>query len=190
MNTPQENSEELIGPSIHFGWFGLLFGVLYWLIESVRDVFVFGQGTVIERIFFPDVMGFWMRMMVVFIIILFSVRAQTVMQKMMDQKEDSEGWKVSTSMIRVGLGFGVIYWILESLRDAFVFGKGNLFERIVNPEPMGFWMRLLAIFILLLISLYAQSIINTHKKIEAVLRKERQKLRKDIHDKNEELTKS
>ena len=190
MSTSQKRSEESIGPSMHFGWFGLLFGVLYWLIESVRDVFVFGQGTVIERIFFPDVMGFWMRMMVVLIIILFSVRAQTVMRKMMDQKEEAKGWKMSTSMIRVGLGFGVLYWILESLREAFVFGKGSIFERIFNPEPMGFWMRLLAIFILLLISLYGQSIINTHKRIEAVLRKEQEKLKKDIHEKDEALAKS
>jgi len=190
MNTPRANAEETIGPSIHFGWFGLLFGVLYWLIESVRDVFVFGQGTLIERIFFPDVMGFWMRIMVVLIIILFSIRAQTVMRRMIENKEDTTNWKISTSMVRVGLGFGVLYWLLESLRDAFIFGKGNILERIFNPEPMGFWMRLLAIFILLLISLYGQSIINTHKKIEAVLRKEQQKLKKDIHEKNEALLKS
>lgn len=187
MNTSKMKIEETIGPSIHFGWFGLLFGVLYWLIESIRDVFVFNQGTIIERIFFPDAMGFWMRIMVVFIIILFSVRAQTIMRKMMDQKEDMTGWKMSTSMIRVGLGFGVLYWLLESFRDAFVFGRGSIIERIFNPEPMGFWMRLLAIFILLLISLYGQSIINTHKKIEAVLRKEQEKLKNDIIEKNKAL---
>ena len=107
MSTSNKNIDESIGPSFHFGWFGLLFGILYWLIESIRDVFVFNQGTVVERIFFPDVMAFWMRMMVVFIIILFSVRAQTVMRKMMDLKDDSAGWKMSTSMIRAGLGFGV-----------------------------------------------------------------------------------
>jgi len=173
-----------------FVWFGLGFSVFYWILESVRDVFVFNRGSVIERIFYPDAMSFWMRILVVCIIVLFSVRAQMIRQKMQESadKINQSGSKVR--IVRVGIGFSILYWILESLRDAFVFGKGPLLERLITPEPMGIWIRLLAIFILVLFSAYAQSIINTQRCIENVLRAKHEELEEEVKSLEKELDKS
>jgi len=175
---------------INFLWFGLGFSVFYWLLESVRDVFVFSRGSVIERIFYPDVMSFWMRFLVVCIIVLFSARAQVLRKKMQDQAGKKLKSGNMIRIVRVGLMFSILYWILESLRDAFVFGKGPFLERILSPEPMGIWIRLLAIFVLMLFSAYAQSIINTQRKIEAALREKHEKLEKEVENRTVALDQS
>jgi hypothetical protein len=190
MSKMRENEENPIVHDINFLWFGLGFSMFYWILESVRDVFVFNRGSVIERIFLPDSMSFWMRFLVVCIIILFSARAQVIRRKMQEQAEKKPESGSMVRIVRVGLAFGILYWILESLRDAFVFGKGPLLERILTPEPMGIWIRLLAIFVLMLFSAYAQSIINTQRRIENALRAKHEKLEKEVKNRTAELVQS
>jgi hypothetical protein len=186
----RKNEETPIIHDINFLWFGLGFSVFYWVLESVRDVFVFSRGSVIERIFYPDVMSFWMRFLVVCIIVLFSARAQVIRKRMQEQAGKKLKSGSMVRIVRVGLMFSLLYWVLESLRDAFVFGKGPFLERILTPEPMGIWIRLLAIFVLMLFSAYAQSIINTQRKIEVVLREKHEKLEKEVKNQTVELNQS
>ena len=76
---------------------------------------------------------------------------------------------IGTSLVWVGIILGAFYWILESVRDVFVFGKGGLFERLVHPDPMAFWMRFLTLGILMLFCVYAQVLINGRKRAEKAL---------------------
>ena len=46
-------------------WAGFGFGILYWIFKSVRDVLVFDNGTLIARVFKPDSMSLWMRILFV-----------------------------------------------------------------------------------------------------------------------------
>jgi hypothetical protein len=157
----------------NFLLYGILFSLFYWLLEALRDSFVFHRGSIISRFFSPDPMSFWMRILVIFFIILFSIRAQSILQKMLE--ENNEKLKKRYNLFRVGLTLGIIYWVLESFRDAFIFDKGSFIERILMPDHLGLWMRLLAIFVLLLFGLFSQSIVDTHRKIELVLRKKQEK---------------
>ncbi len=172
---------------INMIWVGIGFGVIYWILESVRDVIAFEKGTLIERIFLPDAMSFWMRVLVVCIIVLFSIRIQTLREKIRKHGAEYYGSFSRIGIIKVGILFAAFYWILESFRDTFVFEKGNLIQRLFLPDSMSLWMRLLAIFILMLFSIYVQSLINERRRIEEALREEQKELERELERRSAEL---
>jgi len=169
---------------------GVGFGAFYWVMESVRDVIVFERGDILEQLFSPDSMTFWMRFLAVLILVGFGARAEVLRIKAQKQPKEQLRRFNFGSIASAGLVFGALYWILESFRDSFVFGKGNFIERLVNPDPIGFWMRLLAIFILILFSLYAQAYINERRRIEKDLQKKHDAMEKLVRERTVELSKS
>ena len=60
----------------NFIWIGIGLGLLYWLLESLMHITVFGQGPFLEHVFTPDVHEIWKRLLVTVLIILFSIYAQ------------------------------------------------------------------------------------------------------------------
>jgi len=151
---------------VNWIWIGLGFGVFYWILESIRDVLAFEKGTIVERIFLPDPMSFWMRLLVLCILVLFSLYMQLLREKLDQGKREGSRFFQKMGVIKVGFVFGAFYWILESLRDVLLSRGVNLFERILLPDPMSFWMRMLAVFVLLLFSIYVQSLIEERKQAE------------------------
>jgi len=186
------NIKKMLVPkrSVHMIRFGIIFALFYWVLEAVRDVLVFEKGHIIERIFFPDMMSFWMRFLVVCIIILFSAYAHSLKEKIEKDKEGKYRSYNMMGIMKAGLIISMLYWILESFRDVFIFHKGNLIERVFMPDPMSLWMRMLAVFIILLFTIYAQALINERRKAEEELRKQQEKLEKMVQDRTAELTES
>ena len=175
---------------INFIWMGSLFAVFYWILESVRDVLTFEKGDILHRIFMPDPMAFWMRILVVCILILFSVRAHIYQNRAEDKKQTRRKIFSLAGIIKAGIIFCLLYWFLESVRDWFIFQKGSLLQEFFTPEPMGFWMRLLAICIIVLFSLYAQSFMEERKRAESELRKAHEELERVVNLRTEELSRS
>ncbi len=169
---------------------GVGFSLLYWLLESVRDVFIFEKGNFLQRIFSPDPLSFWMRLLIVMFLILFSIHAHSIKVKTTKYWKGKEKPGRVNGIIWAGLIFSCSYWIMEAVRDVIVFEKGNIFKLIFSPEPLGFWMRLLAVLIIVLFSVYAQTHINKRKLIEEELRKEREELEKIVAERTAELTES
>ena len=163
-------------------WILLSFGfsTLYWLLESIRDSIVFHKGSLLHCTFAPDSTSFWLRILVVCIFTLFGVYAQSLKQKIDSTKESRRYRAPTDDVIKVGLGFGLLYWILDSFRDYLLTPDGNFLERLVLPEPMEFWMRILALFILFLFSLYSQSLINQRRRAENLLRESEEHLEQII----------
>jgi len=60
----------------NFIWLGIGVGLLYWFLESLMHITVFGQGHFLEHVFTPDVHEIWKRLLVAVLIILFSIYAQ------------------------------------------------------------------------------------------------------------------
>jgi PAS domain S-box-containing protein len=60
----------------NFVWIGIGLALLYWLLESLMHITVFGQGPFLEHVFTPDVHEIWKRLLVAVLIILFSIYAQ------------------------------------------------------------------------------------------------------------------
>ncbi len=164
-----------------------LFSLFYWIMESVRDVIIFNKGSILERIFRPDAMSFWMRMLVISIFILFSIYSNSLREKIEVKKVKVSRSVEAYGIIWTGVAFAVVYWFLEAFRDVFVFEKGNLFERLILPDAMGFWMRILVVFILILFSVYIQNLINQRRRIEDGLRNEQEILEKLMGERTSEL---
>lgn len=173
----------LIGLSVFFSLF-------YWMMESVRDVLVFNRGPFLKRLFTPDPMSLWMRLLIVMILILFGIYAQSLKNKL----EDADFKKTRTvrrmGMIYRGLGFGLLYWFLEALRDVFIFDKGTLLDRLLRPDPISVWMRLLAICIMLLFSIYAQNLFEEREKAKQALQNAHDELEDLVHQRTAELSRS
>lgn len=154
-------------------WVSLVFGLIYWVIEAVRDVFAFEKGNFLERLFWPGFMSFWMRLLALCILVLFGVYAHTLQKRIRNQRDVRA---TTRSIILSGVVFGAIYWILESIRDTVVFGRGNLIERIFMPDSMSSWMRLLAVFVIALLSLYVHNLTTEQYRIDKILKQARDRL--------------
>jgi len=81
----------------------------------------------------------------------------------------------------LGLAFCLLYWGIEALRDVFVFQKGSFAERLIAPDFMSFWMRMLTVCIILLFSIYVRSLLMKREKAETALNDEHRALEKQRH---------
>ncbi len=164
---------------------GVLFGCFYWILESVRDVLVFERGSLLERLFSPDPMSFWTRFLVVCIIILYSVYIYSLQEKTKNKPgKETRGFLDSRGIIWSGIGFGVLYWVIEAFRDAVIFHQGNVIEEIFSPNSIRFWMRILPVAIIVLFSIYTIDLINQYKKETEKVKsslKEKEVLLREIH---------
>ncbi|MBN1591659.1 MAG: diguanylate cyclase [Candidatus Coatesbacteria bacterium] len=72
-------------------------------------------------------------------------------------------------MLIVGLWIAAAYWMLESLLDAFVFGKGPLSVHLFPLNPDELWMRSLAVLLITFFSAYVQRIHSEREDAENAL---------------------
>ncbi|MBN2030049.1 hypothetical protein JW824_07355 [bacterium] len=187
-----ETKEKLFHKKVvNLAWAGVGFSALYWFFESVRDVILFEKGYLFERLFFPDAMSFWMRFLVVSILILFGIHAESYRKKRFKYDYEKKIRPVySTKIFLIGFSYSGLYWILESVRDTFVFEKANIVTSIFNPGPLALWMRLLTVFIIVLFSLYYQTLVNERRRMEEKFQKEQNMLEQKIAERTSELTKT
>jgi len=158
---------------------GSWFSLFYWIIESVRDFILFEKGPLFHSIFFPDPITFWMRILVVCILILFGAYAQSFVEKHQQKRRMKES---EFDIILTGLVFSAIYWILQSFRIAFIQYDGSLLHCFFKPDSMEFWSRILGISILLFFSAYTQIRLNEKRQFEETLREEESLLGTIIQD--------
>jgi signal transduction histidine kinase len=166
-----------INHKLNFIWGGLVFSLIYWILESIRDVFIFEKGTLTERLFFPDIMSVLMRLLVICILILYSAYTESVKRRSEEKEFISSKKLKKYGVIEIGIVFGALYWLLESFRDAFIFRKGTFFSQALSPDQMSIWTRMVAIGIIVLFSLYVQNILNERNKAEKNLRESNLKLK-------------
>ncbi len=81
------------------------------------------------------------------------------------------------NLIWISIGFGAIYWILDSIRDVLLTEKGNIIERVFFPDLISIGMRFLAVLVILLFSAYVQFLMNERRGIEQTLRLSEEKFR-------------
>ena len=66
---------------LNFILIGLLFGMFYWVFESVREAVVFGKGTLAHCIFEPNAESLWMRLTVCGMLVFFGAVVQSLRQQ-------------------------------------------------------------------------------------------------------------
>jgi CheY-like chemotaxis protein len=157
-------------------WIAFIFGWVYWILESIRDVFIYDKGPLVERLFFPDMMSFWMRILVMCILLLFGAFAQSLWERFENGQTSYQNIINRIGLEWFGIGFALIYWITESVRDVVVFQKGNFLSMVIHPDPMGFWMRFQGICILILFAFYAKKLIQDHQNTLKALYESHQRI--------------
>jgi two-component sensor histidine kinase len=171
---------------VNFLWVGLFFSLAYWVLESVRDVVTFGRGTLIKRLFTPDAMSLWMRVVVVCVIMMFSAIIQNMRKKAEDRARNLD-FLSRGSVILLSFGFGMVYWVLEAIRDVIVYHRGTLLQQIFSPDPVAFWMRLLAICILVLFGIYVKTLVKERQQAEEALKRIQNKQVREFENRIESL---
>jgi signal transduction histidine kinase/CheY-like chemotaxis protein len=114
-------------------------------------------------------------MLVVCILVLFSLYVKSL-KKNGPVVEGGNSLRGHREMLIACGGFAIFYWLLDSARDLLVNPEANIIKTLLLPTPIEFWIRMLAIFVLLLFALYGQSLINQRKKAEAKLREGEERL--------------
>jgi len=170
---------------INLIWVGVAFGAIYWVLESVRDVLAFHKGTLAERLFFPDLPSIWTRLVIIAMIVFYGLYAQSLRSG-----AKSGGSRQSGRIILSGFVFALAYWILESARDAFMFKQGRLLDQLVRPDIPDVSVRLLAVCMLVLFSVYVQNLINERRVAEESMRRSREELEKLVTERTTELAAS
>lgn len=176
--------------SMNFILISAFFSLFYWVLESVRDVIVFEKGTIWNRLFKPDLMSFWMRMLIVCILFLFGIYAQSLKQKLEVPDVKAQKRLRRLGMVWRGLGFGLLYWVLEAFRDVIVFHKGGLLDRLFQPDLVSVWMRLLAVCVMLLFSVYAENLFEERERAKQALQKAHDELEELVRKRTSELVQS
>ena len=70
------------------------------------------------------------------------------------------------NFIWLGVGLGLLYWLLESWMHVTVFGDGPFLEHVFTPDIHEIWKRLLITVLIILFSIYAQRSINIRRRTE------------------------
>jgi len=152
---------------IKWYWLCLFFGSGYWLIEAARDSFVFDKFSFIQSVLYPDAMTFWIRFLAVCVITLLAVIAHSQFTYISVKHEHKDDRK--TLPILACLLICVLYWLLESVRDYFLHNNDYLFDAIFLPDQLQVWSRTLPICMLILLGLYAYTIITRQLELQRKL---------------------
>ena len=81
-NTPKGN----LSMVSHCLLWGIGFGLIYWILESVMHVLIFQEGTLFEQIFFPDIHEIWMRMFAIFMIFILVSYGKYMIDRLREEK--------------------------------------------------------------------------------------------------------
>ncbi len=93
----------------------------------------------------------------------------------------------NNSILLIGIVFGSLFWIIEALIHTFVFKDGNFFEQTQFTDPNEIWMRFLAIGLIFIFSILAQTLIKKRLLIEKELVKHRDRLEEMVGQRTTEL---
>ncbi len=68
--------------------------------------------------------------------------------------------KIGKSLIWIGIGLGVFWWVFESIIHVVIFKAGNFMEELLTDDPMEIWMRSTVMAILFSFGFFAQFTFN------------------------------
>jgi PAS domain S-box-containing protein len=69
-------------------------------------------------------------------------------------------------LVLIGIGFGALFWIIESVMHVYVFDRLNLAQQLFSPGLHETWMRLIIVGMFVFFGLYAQRMISARKRAQ------------------------
>jgi signal transduction histidine kinase len=83
----------------------------------------------------------------------------------------------SYDMALAGVTLGLIFWFLEASIHAYIFHRGSFLDETLPIEPHELWMRSLVVFLMILFGIFAQYMVNLHRRAEQALKSSEKELR-------------
>ena len=80
------------------------------------------------------------------------------------------GMRITERLIWIGIGLAVLWWFIEANIHVFVLNDDNLAQALFRPHGHKLWMHSITVLLLILISIYAQFIINQRRRAEEATR--------------------
>ena len=98
------------------------------------------------------------------------LRSQAKLEALRGMGKRASNTRTAERLILVGLGFGAVFWVFQSIVDVVLFDEGSLVEQLLTPGLHDLWMRTLVICALMLVAVYARPIITERKQTNEALR--------------------
>ena len=76
---------------------------------------------------------------------------------------------IHNHLVWAGVVFFILYWFIESAVHSYWFNDGHWFLHVFQPSVHELWMRMIVAVLLIVFSLYGQTIINQRKRAERVI---------------------
>ena len=73
---------------------------------------------------------------------------------------------LSDRMVLLGLGLGIIYWLIETLLYVFMSYELNFFDRLFGPDLAGVCTRVIVLCLFLIFGSHVQYTLNQRKKAD------------------------
>ena len=77
---------------------------------------------------------------------------------------------VHDRLILIGIGLGVVFWIIESIMHVYVFHQVDFMRSVFSPELHEAWMRLIIVGMFISFGIYAQWLMNARRRAQAAVR--------------------
>lgn len=85
-----------------------------------------------------------------------------------------------SNMIHFGLAGAVIFWIIDTFIDTYLFGEGSLIQQILHPEPMEIYFRGAIGALFVVFGVLGQRILNQRIRVERLLEEANRELEKKV----------
>jgi PAS domain S-box-containing protein len=82
---------------------------------------------------------------------------------------------VGERLVLLALVVGAVYWLFDALMEVLLYHEPNLLHRILPPDANVISMRVLVICLMLIVALYAQTVLAERRKAESALRRSEEK---------------
>lgn len=86
-------------------------------------------------------------------------------------------WKLTG----VGVFIGIVYWILESFIDAYIFNEGSLVSQLFSPDKENIYMRL-SVMIIIILLIRSRFLVHRQKKDEDRLKESETRFHRAFND--------
>jgi len=137
---------------LNIGRYAIIFGILYWPLETLIHLFIFSEGTFFD-LFFPEIHEVWMRLLISASFIAFGIYAN---RAIIEQQELNEAMRTQRNQLRR---------VIDSAHDAYVSINAESIITDWNPaaEKIFGWSRKEAIGLPLVETIVPEQFHQAHK---------------------------